>query len=77
MFEHFTSVNTSPFLSGIKTTDQAIEEQAEIPESEDLSKHKGIEFLPQTKIFKSLYLCNLTACNFDISDLFYLTEFII
>ena len=38
---------------------------------------KGIEFLPHTQIFKSLYLSNLMMKTFDISRLFDLIEFII
>ena len=32
---------------------------------------KGIEFLPQTKIFWFQYLCNLMVQTFDISNLDY------
>ena len=39
---------------------------------------KGIESLPQTRIFKSLYHCNLKKYTFDTSNLnYYLTEFIV
>jgi len=36
-------------------------------------KYKGIEFLSQTQIFWSQYLCNLKVQTFDISNLDYLS----
>ena len=36
-----------------------------------LSEMKGIEFLPQTKIFWFHYLCNLMVKTFDISNFDY------
>ena len=36
--------------------------------------HKEIESLPQTQIFKSLYLCNLMMLTFDISNKDYFVQ---
>ena len=46
---------------------------------EEIKGGKGIEFLPQTQIFLSLYLCNQMVYTDDISNLDYidLTEFIV